>query len=89
MLNLAGLSPKYRKGLKARGRKAPLLLDLVDCPGNPFLRGLLVEAAQNAVRLEPEARKLAVYWMLRLHVDYAQLIRGSHAGQPGTFRGLG
>jgi transposase len=58
---------------------------------------LLVEAAQSAVRLEPEmrrayqrlaqrkcrglakvamARKLAVrlYWMLRLQVDYAQLI---------------
>ena len=75
--------------------------------GNPFLRGLLVEAAQSAVRHEPEmrrayqrlaqrkcrglakvamARKLAVrlYWMLRLQVDYAQLIQGSHAGQLGT-----
>jgi transposase len=80
--------------------------------GNPFLRGLLVEAAQSAVRYEPEmrrayqrlaqrkcrglakvamARKLAVrlYWMLRLHVDYAQLIQGSHAGQPGRFCGRG
>jgi len=80
--------------------------------GNPFLRGLLVEAAQSAVRYEPEmrrayqrlaqrkcralakvamARKLAVrlYWMLRLQVDYAQLIQGSHAGQPGTFCGRG
>jgi transposase len=78
--------------------------------GNPFLRGLLVEAAQSAVRHEPElhrayqrlaqrkcrslakvamARKLAVrlYWMLRLDVDYAQLIQGSHAGQPGSFCG--
>jgi transposase len=78
--------------------------------GNPFLRGLLVEAAQSAVRHEPEmrrsyqrlaqrkcralakvalARKLAVrlYWMLRLQVDYAQLIQGSHAGQPGNFCG--
>ena len=37
------------------------------------------------------ARKLAVrlYWMLRLQVNYAQLIQGSHAGQPGTFRGRG
>jgi hypothetical protein len=36
-------------------------------------------------------RKLAVrlYWMLLLHVDYAQLIQGSHAGQPGTFCGRG
>ena len=80
--------------------------------GNPFLRGLLVEAAQSAVRYEPEmrrayqrlaqrkcralakvamARKLAVrlYWMLRLQVNYAQLIQGSHAGQPGTFCGRG
>jgi transposase len=73
--------------------------------GNPFLRGLLVEAAQSAVRHEPGmrreyqrlaqrkcralakvamARKLAVrlYWMLRSEVDYAQLLQGSHAGQP-------
>ena len=80
--------------------------------GSPFLRGLLVEAAQSAVRHEPEmrrayqrlaqrkcralakvamARKLAVrlYWMLRLQVNYAQLIQGSHAGQPGTFCGRG
>jgi transposase len=80
--------------------------------GNPFLRGLLVEAAQSAVRYEPGmrreyqrlaqrkcralakvamARKLAVrlYWMLRLQVNYAQLIQGSHAGQPGTFCGRG
>jgi transposase len=80
--------------------------------GNPFLRGLLVEAGQRAVRHEPEmrrayerlaqrkcrarakvamARKLAVrlYWMLRLQVNYAQLIQGSHAGQPGTFCGRG
>src|SRR6202158_2134876 len=37
------------------------------------------------------ARKLAVrlYWMLRLQVNYAQLIQGSHAGQPGTFCGRG
>ncbi len=37
------------------------------------------------------ARKLAVrlYWMLREEVDYAQLIRGSHAGQPESFRGRG
>ena len=80
--------------------------------GNTFLRGLLVEAAQSAVRHEPEmrreyqrlaqrkcralakvamARKLAVrlYWMLRSDLDYAQLIRGSHAGQPESFRGRG
>ena len=80
--------------------------------GNPFLRGLLVEAAQSAVQHEPEmrrayqrlaqrkcralakvamARKLAVrlYWMLRLQVNYAQLIQGSHAGQPGSFCGRG
>jgi transposase len=73
--------------------------------GNPFLRGLLVEAAQSAVRYEPGlqrdyqrlsqrkcralakvaiARKLAVrlYWMLRKEVDYAQMVQGSHAGQP-------
>jgi transposase len=73
--------------------------------GNAFLRGLLVEAAQSAVRHEPElrrdyqrlaqrkcralakvaiARKLAVrlYWMLRTDSDYAQLLQGSHAGQP-------
>ena len=37
------------------------------------------------------ARKLAVrlYWMLRLQVNYVQLIQGSHAGQPGTFCGRG
>jgi transposase len=80
--------------------------------GSPFLRGLLVETVQSAVRHEPErrrayqrlaerkcralakvamARKLAVrsYWMLRLQVNYAQLIQGSHAGQPGTFCGHG
>jgi transposase len=80
--------------------------------GNPFVRGLLVEAAQSAVRHEPEmrrayqrlaqrkcralakvamARKLAVrlYWMLRLEVDYAQLLQGSHAGQPGSSCGRG
>jgi transposase len=78
--------------------------------GNPFLRGLLVEAAQSAVRYEPGmrreyqrlaqrkcralakvamARKLAVrlYWMLRSEVDYPQLLQGSHAGQPESFRG--
>ncbi len=80
--------------------------------GNTFLRGLLVEAAQSAVRHEPEmrreyerlaqrkcralakvamARKLAVrlYWTLRSDLDYAQLIQGSHAGQPESFRGRG
>jgi len=80
--------------------------------GSSFVRGLLVEAAQSAVRQEPQlrreyrrlsqrrcralakvaiARKLAVrlYWMLREEVDYAQLIRGSHAGQPESFRGRG
>lgn len=73
--------------------------------GSSFMRGLLVEAAQSAVRYEPQmrreyqrlaqrkcralakvamARKLAVrlYWMLREGMDYAQLLRGSHAGQP-------
>jgi len=78
--------------------------------GNPFLRGLLVEAAQSAVRYElgmrreyqrlaqrkcralakvAMARKLTVrlYWMLRSQVDYAQLLQGSHAGQPESFRG--
>jgi len=78
--------------------------------GNSFLRGLLVEAAQSAVRHEPEmrreyqrlaqrkcralakvalARKLAVrlYWMLRMEMDYAQLLQGSHAGQLESFRG--
>lgn len=80
--------------------------------GSSFVRGLLVEAAQSAVRHEPElrrdyqrlshrrcralakvaiARKLAVrlYWMLRRGVDYAQLIQGSHAGQPESFCGRG
>jgi transposase len=88
------------------------LLGHISKQGNPFLRGLLVEAGQRAVRHEPEmrrayqrlaqrkcrarakvamARKLAVrlYWMLRLQVNYAQLIQGSHAGQPGTFCGRG
>jgi transposase len=78
--------------------------------GNAFLRGLLVEAAQSAVRHEPEmhrayerlaqrksralakvamARKLAVrlYWMLRLNLDYAQWLQGSHAGPPESFCG--
>jgi transposase len=73
--------------------------------GNSFLRGVLVEAAQSAVRCEPQlrreyqrlaqkknravakvaiARKLAVrlYWMLRGEMDYAQLLQGSHAGEP-------
>ncbi|GAC1631291.1 MAG: hypothetical protein NVS9B14_02920 [Candidatus Acidiferrum sp.] len=80
--------------------------------GSSFVRGLLVEAAQSAVRHEPQlrreyqrlsqrrcralakvaiARKLAVrlYWMLRTEVDYAQLIQGSYAGQPESFRGRG
>ncbi len=80
--------------------------------GSSFVRGLLVEAAQSAVRHEPQlrreyqrlsqrrcralakvaiARKLAVrlYWMLREEVDYAQLLQGSHAGQPESFRGRG
>jgi len=88
----------------------PQRLGHISKQGSPFLRGLLVEAAQSAVRYEPEmrrayqrlaqrkcralakvamARKLAVrlYWMLRLQVNYAQLIQGSHAGQPGTFCG--
>ncbi len=78
--------------------------------GNAFLRCMLVEAAQSAVRYDPEmrrqyqrlaqrkcralakvamARKLAVrlYWMLRRQMAYAQLIQGSHAGQPESFRG--
>jgi transposase len=102
-----GLIPsEYSSG----GRKQRL--GHISKQGNPFLRGLLVEAAQSAVRYEPEmrrayqrsaqrkcrglakvamARKLAVrlYWMLRLQVNYAQLIQGSHAGQPGTFCGRG
>ena len=80
--------------------------------GSSFLRGLLVEAAQSAVRHEPElrrqyqrlsqrkcralakvamARKLAVrlYWMLRRNQDYAQLLQGSHAGQPESSCGRG
>lgn len=80
--------------------------------GNSFLRGVLVEAAQSAVRYEPQlrreyrrlaqrknravakvaiARKLAVrlYWMLRARLDYAQLLQGSHAGEPESFRGRG
>ena len=80
--------------------------------GSSFVRGLLVEAAQSAVRHEPQlrreyqrlsqrrcralakvaiARKLAVrlYWMLREEVDYAQLLQGSGAGQPESFRGRG
>jgi transposase len=78
--------------------------------GSLFLRWVLVEAAQRAVRYEPElrrayqrlahrkgralakvamARKLAVrlYWMLRGEMDYAQLIQGSCAGEPGSSRG--
>ncbi len=78
--------------------------------GSAFLRWVLVEAAQRAVRYEPElrrayqrlahrkgralakvamARKLAVrlYWMLRGEMDYAQLIQGSCAGEPGSSRG--
>jgi transposase len=78
--------------------------------GSSFMRGLLVEATQSAVRYEPSlrrayrrlaqrkcralakvamARKLAVrlYWMLRAEVDYAQLLQGSHAGEPESFRG--
>jgi transposase len=80
--------------------------------GSSFVRGLLVEAAQSAVRHEPRmrrayqrlaqrrcralakvamARKLAVrlYWMLRKDVDYAQLVQGSYAEQPESFRGRG
>jgi transposase len=80
--------------------------------GNSFMRGLLVEAAQSAVRHEPDlrrayqrlahrkcralakvamARKLAVrlYWMLRGEMDYAQLIQGSCAGEPGSSCGRG
>ena len=78
--------------------------------GSTFVRGLLVDAAQSAVRPEPQlrreyqrlaqrrcralakvamARNLAVrlYWMLRRNMDYAQLLQGSHAGEPGSFRG--
>ena len=80
--------------------------------GSSLVRGLLVEAAQSAVRHEPElrrqyqrlahrkcralakvamARKLAVrlYWMLRGNLEYAQLLQGSHAGEPESFRGRG
>ena len=94
-----GLIPRERSsGGKQR-------LGHISKQGNAFLRGLLVEAAQSAVRHEPElrrdyqrlaqrkcralakvaiARKLAVrlYWMLRTDSDYAQLLQGSHAGQP-------
>ena len=99
-----GLIPsEYSSGGKQR-------LGHISKQGNPFLRGLLVEAAQSAVRQDPQmrrmyqrlaqrkcralakvamARKLAVrlYWMLRLEVDYAQLIQCSHAGQPVSSRG--
>ena len=100
-----GLIPSEHSSGGARQR-----LGHISKQGNPFVRGLLVEAAQSAVRYEPElrrayqrlaqrkcralakvaiARKLAVrlYWMLRADVDYAQLIQGSHAGQPESFRG--
>ena len=80
--------------------------------GNSLLRFLLVEAAQAAVRCDPDwrrqflhlalrrerriakvatARKLAVglYWMWRRRWDYEQLKNfGSHAGQPGSRRGV-
>jgi transposase len=102
-----GLIPSEHSSGEARQR-----LGHISKQGNPFMRGLLVEAAQSAVRHEPEmrrqyqrlaqrkcralakvamARKLAVrlYWMLRADVDYAQLIQGSHAGQPESFRGRG
>jgi hypothetical protein len=88
-----GLIPsEYSSG--GRGQR----LGHISKQGNPFLRGLLVEAAKSAVRPEPEmrpayqrlaqrkcralakvamARKLAerLYWMLRLQVNYAQLIQ--------------
>jgi transposase len=99
-----GLIPsEYSSGGKQR-------LGHISKQGNSFVRGLLVEAAQSAVRHEPRmrreyqrlaqrrcralakvaiARKLAVrlYWMLRKEVDYAQLIQGSDAEQPESFRG--
>jgi transposase len=102
-----GLIPSEHSSGEARQR-----LGHISKQGNPFMRGLLVEAAQSAVRHEPEmrrqyqrlaqrkcralakvamARKLAVrlYWMLREDLDYAQMIQGSHAGQPESFRGRG
>jgi transposase len=99
-----GLIPKeHSSGGKQR-------LGHISKQGSSFVRGLLVEAAQSAVRHEPQmrreyqrlsqrrrralakvaiARKLAVrlYWMLREEVDYAQLLQGSYAGQPESFRG--
>lgn len=98
-----GLIPKeHSSGGKQR-------LGHISKQGSSFVRGLLVEAAQSAVRHEPQmrreyqrlsqrrcralakvaiARKLAVrlYWMLRGGMDYAQLLQGSCAGQPGSSR---
>lgn len=44
----------------------------------------LAQRKSRALAKVAMARKLAVrlYWMLRWEVDYAQLIQGSHAGQP-------
>jgi len=51
----------------------------------------LAQRKSRALAKVAMARKLAVrlYWMLRLEVDYAQLIQGSHAGPPESFCGRG
>jgi len=49
----------------------------------------LAQRKSRALAKVAMARKLAVrlYWMLRSQTDYAQLIQGSHAGQPESFCG--
>lgn len=97
-----GLIPgEYSSGNKQK-------LGHISKQGSPFLRFLLVEAGQSAVRGDAElrraylrlgakksravakvmvARRLAVrlYWMLREHKNYAELVR--HAGKPESSRG--
>src|SRR6202020_2305556 len=69
--------------------------------GSSLLRFLLVEAAQAAVRRDPDwrrrfvhlamARRLAIslYWMWRKGYDYQQSLKfGSHAGEPDYRHGV-
>ena len=73
----AGLEGPVRVGIEASGQ-------------SQWFERMLAELGHE-VWIGDMARKLAVrlYWMLRLQVNYAQLIQGSHAGQPGSFCGRG
>ena len=69
--------------------------------GSSLVRYLLAEAAQAAVRWDPDWRRryvhlskrreraVSLYWMWRKGYDYQQHLKfGSHAGEPGLVHGV-